>query len=291
MQDLTEAFVELIRRTSTDLPADMEQALPRGQDARRAWIGGAGRAGYDAGQPGDVAPVVPAAVPGHGHADLLTVCVGRRGFDTQRVDRGDSGGPPPRGRDQGGVSPAEHHGLRVLAGAAVSHEPRGPRPPGACAYAQGARDSVDVRLLMKGGGCENVGCSVQPAPLHPLLNADRDMEGVRLLHPDARRGEGAGTRLCARGPGGVLSGGTAARRYAFSQAAALPAARRPQPGPGAGRAGGDDQGAGQRAGHWPDGLWRRDHRAGRARWTPCTVCRPASLCRSATCAGPTAGAA
>ena len=27
MQDLTEAFVELIRRTSTDLPADMEQVL------------------------------------------------------------------------------------------------------------------------------------------------------------------------------------------------------------------------------------------------------------------------
>ena len=27
MQDLTDAFVELIRRTSTDLPADMEQAL------------------------------------------------------------------------------------------------------------------------------------------------------------------------------------------------------------------------------------------------------------------------
>ena len=32
MQNLTEHFVELIRRTSTDLPADVEQAL---RDARQ----------------------------------------------------------------------------------------------------------------------------------------------------------------------------------------------------------------------------------------------------------------
>jgi len=70
-------------------------------------------------------------------------------------------------------------------------------------FEQCARSTVDVRLLMKGGGCENMGR--QYSLPDPVLGAGRDLEGVRRCLLDAivaTQGNG-----CAPGVLGVCIGG------------------------------------------------------------------------------------
>ena len=64
-------------------------------------------------------------------------------------------------------------------------------------------EAVEIRLLLKGGGCENVG--VQYALPQPAMNAGRDLDGVRkmLLHTIVEA-QGKG---CAPGILGVCVGG------------------------------------------------------------------------------------
>lgn len=77
------------------------------------------------------------------------------------------------------------------------------------------RDRYDVRLLLKGGGCENV--SRQYALPDESLGAGRDLEGVRRCVLDAVwQAQGAG---CAPGILGVCVGGD--RATGFSQAKAI----------------------------------------------------------------------
>jgi fumarate hydratase class I len=69
------------------------------------------------------------------------------------------------------------------------------------------RPEVDVRLMLKGGGCENVGAQYSlPAELKELgKKAGRDLEGVKLVILDAIwRAQGKG---CAPGYIGVCVGG------------------------------------------------------------------------------------
>jgi len=80
-------------------------------------------------------------------------------------------------------------------------------------FQQGARKNVDLRLLMKGGGCENVGwqCSLPDA----ALAADRDLEGVRKCALEALwLAQGAG---CAPGVLGICIGGDRAMGYEYAK--------------------------------------------------------------------------
>jgi len=80
-------------------------------------------------------------------------------------------------------------------------------------FHQGARKTVDVRLVMKGGGCENVGSQYSLPDVD--LNAGRDLEGVRLCILDAVwQAQGNG---CAPGILGVCIGGDRATGYAVSK--------------------------------------------------------------------------
>jgi fumarate hydratase class I len=76
-------------------------------------------------------------------------------------------------------------------------------------FEQGARKRVEVKLMLKGGGCENVGR--QYALPCAEIGADRDLEGVRRCVLDAAcRAQGLG---CAPGILGVAVGGDRAGGY------------------------------------------------------------------------------
>jgi len=80
-------------------------------------------------------------------------------------------------------------------------------------FQQQARKKVDVRLIMKGGGSENVGCqySLPDAGIH----AGRDLDGVRRCILDAVwRAQGNG---CAPGVLSVCIGGDRATGYKHSK--------------------------------------------------------------------------
>jgi len=78
---------------------------------------------------------------------------------------------------------------------------------------QGAIKSVDIRLLMKGGGCENV--SRQYALPDNGMGAGRDLAGVRHCILDAvQRAQGNG---CAPGVLGVCIGGDREGAYAMAK--------------------------------------------------------------------------
>jgi fumarate hydratase, class I len=73
-------------------------------------------------------------------------------------------------------------------------------------FEQGGRGEIEVRLLLKGGGCENCNATYSvPCELTHLGHADRDLEGVRkcILHA-IWKAQGQG---CSPGVVGVCVGG------------------------------------------------------------------------------------
>jgi fumarate hydratase class I len=205
MNDLTESFVELIRRASTDLPADVESAL---------------RAARDAEEPGSAAASALTTI-------LDNVALARR---LSAPVCQDTGTPIFYVRYPAGMS------TRLLRGqmeAAVAEATR-------CAYLRpNAVDALDGRnsgnnlgvrfptfhfeevegevlrvdLLLKGGGSENVG--IQYSLPYAPLKAGRDLEGVRRVVLDAvYRAQGQG---CAPGVLGVAIGGDRGSGYVYAK--------------------------------------------------------------------------
>jgi fumarate hydratase class I len=74
-------------------------------------------------------------------------------------------------------------------------------------------DHLEVRLVLKGGGCENVGA--QYSLPHEKLHANRDLDGCRKVILDAvLQAQGKG---CGPGVLGVCIGGDRATGYEFSK--------------------------------------------------------------------------
>jgi fumarate hydratase class I len=74
-------------------------------------------------------------------------------------------------------------------------------------------DRLEIELILKGGGCENV--STQYKLPDSSLNAGRDLEGVRRVALDAvNRAQGKG---CAPGSLGIAIGGDRGSSYAASK--------------------------------------------------------------------------
>jgi fumarate hydratase class I len=208
MQDITKALVELIRRTSSDLPADVESAL---EEAR-------GR--EDAGS----------AAQGALDTILENVAMARR--DSTPICQ-DTGTPIfyvkyPVGwstislKEQIRSAIAEATKQAFLRPNAVdsisginSGDNLGDDAFPTIHFEETEGDELIVDLMLKGGGCENVGA--QYALPNNRLGAGRDMEGVRAVVLDAvYNAQGKG---CAPGVLGVAIGGDRGSSYARSKEA------------------------------------------------------------------------
>src|SRR5512136_567541 len=205
MQDLTEHFVELIRRTSTDLPADVEKALKEARE-REA--------------PGSAA---------QGALDTILENIGmsRRTFRPICQDTGTpifyvwypEGWSQRKLREQ--ISQAvriatEKSYLRPNAVEALSGKNSGDNTGvdfPTIHFEEWEHDYVKVGLMLKGGGCENVGRQYSiPSAEFP---ASRDMKGVRKTVLDAvYQAQGQG---CAPGILGVAIGGDRGSAYYASK--------------------------------------------------------------------------
>jgi fumarate hydratase, class I len=83
-------------------------------------------------------------------------------------------------------------------------------------FDQWERDDIEIRLLLKGGGCENMNAQYSlPATLGPLGRADRTLEGVRkcILHA-VWQAQGKG---CSPGAVGVAIGGDRTSGYVHAK--------------------------------------------------------------------------
>lgn len=196
---------ELICRTSTDLPADVEsalrKALEREKKGSHAWW-----ALETMLRNAELAR--SKKVPLCQDTGTLTFYFNvPAGFDSNALVA----------RTRAAVASATKHGyLRentidaVTGGAyATNIAPSSP----VIHVQQCARRTVDVRLIMKGGGCENVG--IQYSLPDPALKAERDIEGVRRCIVDALfRAQGRG---CSPGVLGVCLGGDRATGFAHAK--------------------------------------------------------------------------
>jgi len=188
-------ILELIRRTSTDLPADVELglrgALKRERKGSHAWW--------------VLSQVLQSIELSRRNSDPICQDTGTLlfyvrvpvGFDTNAIVA----------RTRTAISKATRRGyLRQNTLDAVSGAPFETNiAPGSPVFhfQQGARKNIDVRLIMKGGGCENVG--LQYSLPDQRLGANRDMAGVRRCILDAvYQAQGKG---CAPGVLGICVGG------------------------------------------------------------------------------------
>lgn len=205
MQDLTEAFVELIRRAATQLPADMEQALRKARDEE---------------EPGSAA---------QGALDTILKNVEMSRARSTPICQ-DTGTPiftihyPP------GVS-TRALAEQIRRACAIATEKSYLRPNAVDSltgknsgdntgidfptmhFEEWDEEGIRADLILKGGGCENV--STQYKLPDSELGAGRDLEGVRRVVLDAvHKAQGLG---CAPGVLGIAIGGDRGTSYIKSK--------------------------------------------------------------------------
>jgi len=204
MQFLTESLIQLITQTSTNLPPDVRAAM-----------------GY----------AVTTETPNTQAAQALNIIASN--IDMAHEDEGaicqDTGMPTfivhtPVGANQMVIAQAIRDAVREATRRGKlrpnsvdsltgknSGDNLGPETP-VIHLEQWEEDEIEVKLLLKGGGCENKNIQYSlPANLDHLGRADRDLEGVRkcLLHA-VWQAQGQG---CAPGALGVCIGSDRAHGY------------------------------------------------------------------------------
>jgi fumarate hydratase class I len=208
MQDMTEALIELIRRTSSDLPADVEQALKQARE--READGSAAQGALD--------------------TILENVALARRDSTPICQDTGTpifyvkhpSGWSTRQLQEQIRSAIAEATKRTYLRPNAVdsisgknSGNNLGDQAFPTIHFEESEGDELVVDLLLKGGGCENVGA--QYSLPDSRIGAGRDLEGVRKVVLDAvYKAQGKG---CAPGVLGVAIGGDRGSSYTRSKEA------------------------------------------------------------------------
>jgi fumarate hydratase class I len=202
MEDLTESILELIRRTATDLPPDVEEALVKAKGVEESGSGARGAM----------------------EAILENVALARKNSTPICQD---TGTPIFYVRHPEGMSSRK---LRQQIRSAVAKATKNSYlRPNAVDTVSGVNSgnnlgddafptihfeevegsTLTVDLILKGGGCENV--SAQYSLPNAELGAGRDMEGVRRVVLDAvQNAQGKG---CAPGFLGVAVGGDRGSSY------------------------------------------------------------------------------
>ena len=196
---------ELIRRTATDLPSEVEAALRRGLRAEQK-----GSHAHWALQTmlENVALCRKEDLPLCQDSGTMTFYFSvPTGFDTNALIA----------RTRQAVAKATQRGylrlntVETLSGDMCTTNVSHASP--VMHFRQGARKTVDVRLIMKGGGCENVGRQYSLPDMS--LNAERDLDGVRRCILDTIwRAQGAGCSPCVMG---ICLGGDRANGYAHAK--------------------------------------------------------------------------
>lgn len=205
MQDLTEAFVELLRRAATDLPADVEQAL---------------RMAYNSEDEGSPAQSVLGSI-------LDNVELARKQSTPVCQDTGTpifyvrypAGWSTLQLRQQIEAAARQATAKSYLRPNAVdslsgknSGDNTGERFP-SIHFEEWEEDYLQVDLTLKGGGSEN--CGAQYRLPYSALQAGRDLEGVRKVALDAvYQAQGQG---CAPGILGIAIGGDRGIGYEVSK--------------------------------------------------------------------------
>jgi fumarate hydratase class I len=208
MQDLTEALVELIRRTSCELPTDVEDAL---QQAHQREADGS-------------------AAKGALETILENVALARQ--DSTPICQ-DTGTPIfyvryPAGWSTRSLKQEIRSAIALATGRTYlrpnavdsisgvnSGNNLGDEAFPTIHFEEIEGDTLMVDLMLKGGGCENVGA--QYALPNSRLGAGRDLNGVRTVVLDAvHNAQGKG---CAPGVLGVAIGGDRGSSFARSKEA------------------------------------------------------------------------
>lgn len=206
MIDLSERLLELIRLTSSDLPPDVEQALHRARSAEAEGSAASGALG----------------------AILENVAMAREKSSPICQDTGTpiffvhypAGWSTRQLRAQIREAVAEATRRSYLRPNAVdsisgknSGDNLGDEAFPTVHFEEADGDALVVDLILKGGGCENVGA--QYSLPDSRLGAGRDLEGVRRVVLDAvHRAQGKG---CAPGVLGVAIGGDRGSSFAASK--------------------------------------------------------------------------
>ena len=194
-------LLELIRRTSCDLPADVEQALRRQMEAEAE--GSRARA--------TLAALLTNTTLARDRAAPLCQDTGTLTFWWQVPAGADAASLESAARDA--VAEATRRGwlrrntLDGLTGRSIDDNVAEDNP--VCHFEQSGRSDTVVWLLQKGGGCENV--SRQYSLPDDTIGANRDLDGVRKCVLTAIwQAQGHG---CAPGIIGVCVGGDRATGY------------------------------------------------------------------------------
>jgi fumarate hydratase class I len=210
MEDLTPAFLELVRQTATDLPPDVESALRKAKDQE---------------EPGSAADGVLNTILENvelARKDSTPICqdTGTPLFFVQVPERMSTRNLREQIRAAVRMATEKSY-LRPNAVDAVSGVNSGTNlgdeafPTAHFTEIDGEKLIVD--LILKGGGCENV--SAQYSLPYSALEAGRDLEGVRKVVLDAvLQAQGKG---CAPGILGVAVGGDRGSSYGGSKEALL----------------------------------------------------------------------
>jgi fumarate hydratase class I len=203
--DLTDAFVELVRRAATDLPQDMEQALANAKQEEEP--GSAAEGALDT--------ILQNVQLARQHATPICQDTGTPIFEIHYP----LGVSTRALRDQIRRAVAiatEHAYLRPNAVDSLTGKNSGDNTGEdfpTIHFHEWDEDSIHVDLLLKGGGCENV--STQYKLPDARLQAGRDLEGVRRVVLDAvLQAQGKG---CAPGVLGVAIGGDRGSSYIKSK--------------------------------------------------------------------------
>ena len=206
MRDLTDSLIELIRRTSTDLPLDVEQSLVSAREREVA---------------GSAAQSALGTI-------LENVELSRRNSTPICQDTGTpifyvkypAGWSTRQLRDQirnAIIAATKKSYLRPNAVDALtdrnSGNNLGDNAFPTIHFEEVEGDELTVELMLKGGGCENVGA--QYSLPNSQLGAGRDLAGVRKVVLDAvQKAQGQG---CAPGILGVAIGGDRGSSYYASK--------------------------------------------------------------------------
>jgi fumarate hydratase, class I len=206
MQDLTGQILELIRLASTDLPADVESALQ--QATQQEEVGSAAR--------GALETILKNVELSRQNSTPICQDTGTpifyiyhpAGWSTRQL----------RTQIETAVAEATHlsylrpNSVDSLTGKNSGDNLGGKHFP-SLHFEEVEGDTLTIELMLKGGGCENVGA--QYALPDSRLSAGRDLAGVRKAVLDAvHKAQGKG---CAPGILGVAIGGDRGSSYLASK--------------------------------------------------------------------------